>query len=194
MENTADSSLGLAFVPVTPENWADMESLFNSDPICQGCYCMWFRVKRKEFSQMVGRTTREAMKAIVDSGEVPGLLAYSSGEPIGWVSVGPRQSFGVLGRSRILKPVDDQPVWSVVCFFVKPSFRRQGITVALLKEAVAYAGKQGARIIEGYPVDSKNSTLPDPWVYYGLVTAFEKAGFIEIARRSEKRPIMRCVL
>jgi GNAT superfamily N-acetyltransferase len=194
MENKVNGSLDLAFSPVTPEKWADMESLFNSDPICQGCYCMWFRVKRKDFSQMVGRTTREAMKSIVDSGEVPGLLAYSGTEPVGWVSVGPRQSFGVLGRSRLLKPVDDQPVWSVVCFFVTPPFRRQGVTVALLKESVTYAGSQGARIVEGYPVESKNTTLPDPWAYYGLVTAFEKAGFTEAARRSEKRPIMRCFL
>jgi GNAT superfamily N-acetyltransferase len=93
-----------------------------------------------------------------------------------------------------LKPVDEEPVWSVVCFFVARSHRRKGLTVALLKAAVAYAREQGARIVEGYPVEPKQGSMPDVFAYTGLVGAFEKAGFVEVARRSKSRPIMRCVI
>jgi GNAT superfamily N-acetyltransferase len=99
-----------------------------------------------------------------------------------------------LSRSRVLKPVDDQPVWSVVCFFVARSQRHKGLTVKLLKAAVEYARANGARIIEGYPVEPKEGKSPDVFVYTGLFSAFKQAGFSEVLRRSETRPIMRFIL
>jgi GNAT superfamily N-acetyltransferase len=88
------------------------------------------------------------MKKIVDSGEIPGILAYANGKPIGWCSVAPREGFPVLERSRILKRIDEKPVWSVVCFFVAKPFRRNGVTVKLLKAAIEYAKKHKAKISE----------------------------------------------
>jgi GNAT superfamily N-acetyltransferase len=102
-----------------------------------------------------------------------------------------REEFPTLGRSRILKPVDDQPVWSVVCFFVTRGQRRKGLTVQLLKAAIEYARSNGAKIIEGYPVEPRGRKSPDVFVYTGLSSAFKKAGFTELLRRSETRPIMR---
>jgi GNAT superfamily N-acetyltransferase len=94
--------------------------------------------------------------------------------------------------SRILKPVDDRPVWSVVCFFVAKPYRRRGLSTQLLDEAAKYARKRGARIVEGYPVEPKTETRsPDVFVWPGLASAFRKAGFEEVARRSPTRPIMR---
>lgn len=182
---------GIVIEPVTAERWADFESLFGKRGACGGCWCMWWRLKRAQFEKQKGAGNRRAMKRIVDAGGTPGLLAYQDGEPIGWCSVAPRSDFSVLERSRVLAPVDGQPVWSIVCFFIARPYRRQGITVKLLQAAMRYAGQHGARIVEGYPVLPRKGRMPDVFAYTGLVSAFEKAGFREVARRSETRPIMR---
>jgi GNAT superfamily N-acetyltransferase len=180
--------------PLTPERWPDLEQLFGSRGACAGCWCMWFRLKRSTFSAQRGEGNREAFKLIVTSGDVPGLLAYVDGAPVGWCAVAPRDEYPVLERSRVLKRVDDQPVWSVVCFFVAKPFRRKGITVELLKAAVQHALARGARILEGYPVEPKTERLPDTFAYYGTAAAFRHAGFVEVMRRSETRPIMRYLM
>ena len=155
---------------------------------------MWFRLRRSQFIKWKGAGNKRAFKKIVCSGGVPGLLAYQGKDPIGWCSVAPREEFPVLGRSRVLKPVDDRPVWSVVCFFVARGFRRQGMTVELLKAAAKHARKNGAKILEGYPVEARKGVMPDAFAYTGLPGAFLKAGFVEVARRSATRPIMRLEL
>ena len=94
-------------------------------------------------------------------------------------------------NSRILAPVDDQPVWSVTCFFVARPFRRVGVSAQLLKAAVALAAKLGAKIIEGYPVEPRKDPMPDVFAWTGMASAFRKAGFKEVARRAASRPIMR---
>jgi len=143
---------------------------------------------------MKGEGNRLAMKALVESGRVPGILAYSGGVPVGWCSVSPREEFGALARSRVLRPVDDAPVWSVVCFFVGKAHRRRGLTVALLRAAVDYAAAHGAAIVEGYPTEPKKADAPAVFLYTGTVSAFRKAGFVEVARRSTSRPIMRYIV
>jgi len=132
------------------------------------------------------------MKNIVESGPPPGLVAYAHGQPVAWCALAPRETYGVLATSRILKPVDQRPVWSVVCFFVAKPFRQRGLTTKLLDAAAKYARQQGARIVEGYPVEPKvDSRTADVFVWTGLASAFRKAGFEEAARRSPTRPIMR---
>ena len=182
------------FHPLTPERWDDFEVLFGLRGACGGCWCMWWRIKRSDFDQQKGDANRLALGQIVASGEVPGLLAYNSSAgspPVGWCSVAPREAFPALERSRILKRVDGQPVWSVVCFFIAKTYRRQGLTVSLLSAAVEYAHQQGARIVEGYPEDPKKGDIPAPFAFTGLASAFLQAGFVEVLRRSETRPIMR---
>lgn len=181
----------LFFHPVTPERWQDLETLFGPRGACGGCWCMWWRIKRSQFEEQKGPGNRKALKKIVDSGEVPGLLAYADGQPIAWCSVDPRETYPVLERSRILKRVDDKAVWSVVCFVVAKPFRRTGVSAKLLKAAVEYAQEQGARIVEGYPVEPRKTSMPDIFAYHGLSSTFRKVGFVEVARRSETRPIMR---
>jgi GNAT superfamily N-acetyltransferase len=129
-------------------------------------------------------------KSIVDSGTATGLLAYLHGEVVGWVAVEPRPAYPKLEHSRTLKPVDDQPVWSVTCFFVAKKFRKNGFTIELLKAAIEHVRKQGGRIVEGYPVDTKQE-MPAPFIYTGTASAFQQAGFQEVARRSPTRPIFR---
>jgi GNAT superfamily N-acetyltransferase len=152
---------------------------------------MYWRQSRKEFEALHGEPNHQAMKALVDSGAMPGILAYDEATPIGWCSIAPRPEFPTLARSRILQPVDEQPVWSVVCFFVKRGQRRKGLTVQLLTAAVDHARSRGARVVEGYPVEPKNGQAPDTFMYTGLFSAFMQAGFTEVLRRSETRTIMR---
>ena len=179
------------FHPLTPERWADFEKLFGPRGACAGCWCMYWRLTRSQHDQQQGELNRRGIKALVDSGNIPGILAYVDDEPVGWCSIAPRQEFATLARSRILKPVDDQPVWSVVCFFVTRKYRRQGLTIQLLNAAVEYSASKGATIIEGYPVEPKEGKAPDVFVFTGLSSAFKQAGFKEVLRRSETRPIMR---
>jgi GNAT superfamily N-acetyltransferase len=167
-----------------------MVALFGERGACAGCWCMWWRGARADYNKNQGAGNKRRMKRLIDSGVVPGILAYSGGEPVGWCSVGPRESYDALGRSRVLKPIDDKPVWSIVCFFVAKGFRRKGLSVRLIKAAVKYARSRGAKIVEGYPVVPK-AGYPDAWAYPGFVSAFKSAGFSVAKRRSKARPIMR---
>lgn len=155
---------------------------------------MWWRVRRADFEYQFGEGNRQALKQIIDSGQVPGILAYHQGQPIGWCSVAPREAFPVLDRSPVLKRVDDQPVWSIVCFVVARAYRRQGLMSALIRAAVVYAAGQGARIVEAYPILPEESADPRWLVFSGVRSAFERAGFVEVARRSRVRCIMRYVI
>jgi len=152
---------------------------------------MWWRLKRSEFERQKGEGNRKAMKAIVDSGEVPGILAYTGNVPVGWCSVAPRPSFPVLNRSRILKKIDESPVWSIVCFFVDKNYRNKGLSVQLLQAVIEYVKKRGGTVLEGYPVEPKKDKMPAAFAWTGLASAFRKAGFLEVARRSDTRPMMR---
>ncbi|MBN2224851.1 MAG: GNAT family N-acetyltransferase [Deltaproteobacteria bacterium] len=177
--------------PLTPDRWDDFDALFGENRACNGCWCMWWRLTHAEFYAGLGRRNKEAMKRIVDSGEVPGLIAYSGDNPVGWCSVAPRERFGRLNRSPILKRIDDEPVWSVVCFCVHRTARGRGLMRALVSAAVRHAAERGARIVEGYPRDTavKHYSVAD--LYVGTVSLFKAAGFVEAARRSPAKPIMR---
>jgi len=191
MASRANPKLRLRFQPLTPSRWRDLELLFGPRGACAGCWCMWWRMKRSQFKMQKGEKNKKAFKKIVAGREIPGIIAYAGSEPVGWCALAPRESYPLLDNSRVLARVDEEPVWSVTCFFVAKSFRGRGISSLLLKAAVAYARKQGARIIEGYPVEPKKGRMPDPFVYTGLVPSFRSAGFVEVLRRSETRPIMR---
>jgi len=184
----------LVITPLTLENWADFEALFGARGACGGCWCMSWRLPKKEFEKNKGDGNRILMKKMVEEEKIPGLVAYLDGQPAGWCSLGPREDFPVLERSRIFARVDDLPVWSINCFFVAKQHRGKGIPLDLINAAVGFARAQGAEILESYPFDYKEKKLPDPFVWTGICKTFEEAGFREAARRSEKRPVMRYYL
>lgn len=184
-------NLVLEFHPVTKERWPDFATLFGEKGACGGCWCMLWRLTRKEFERQKGAANRQSMKTIVESGEIPGLLAYSEKQPVAWCSVAPRQRFPALERSRVLKKIDDEPVWSISCFFIHKDFRKKGLSVRILEAVITYVKKQGGKIVEGYPVEPKKGKTADVFAWTGLASFFKKAGFVECARRSETRPIMR---
>ena len=152
---------------------------------------MWPRVGGAAFSRGRGAGNRRALRQLVGSGARPGLIAYRGREPVGWCALAPREEYARLERSRVMARVDEEPVWSVVCFFVARSARGSGVTTALLRAAVDHARKRGARIIEGYPLDPGGKRLADAFAWFGLASCFRRAGFKEVARRSKTRPIMR---
>ncbi len=182
------------FFPVTNERWKDFEKLFGEKGACAGCWCMYWRLKQSVLDAQKGNGNKRAMKKIIGSGKIPGILAYSEGEPIGWCSVAPREDFSRLDNSRILKPVDEKSVWSVVCFFIHKDHRKKGLSIALLNAAKKYVKSSGGKILEGYPIEPKKDKMPDAFAWTGISAAFQSAGFKEVARRSETRPIMRFYL
>ena len=182
------------FQPLTPKRWVDFEGLFGPHGATGGCWCMWFRLTQKEFYAQKGEGNRKAMKAIVNSSRVPGILAYHQGHAVGWCSVAPREEFPRLERSRLLKPVDGQRVWSVVCFFVAKEYRRRGVAKRLLKAAVEHVRAHGGSILEGYAVEPKAGKMPDLFAYHGPASLYKSVGFKEVTRRSEIRPIMRFII
>jgi GNAT superfamily N-acetyltransferase len=177
-------------VPLTPARWPDLERLFGEKGACAGCWCMWMRQPLAEFRRLKGEGNRLALRALV-ARRPPGLLAYDAGEPVGWVAVAPRGEYLRLGNSRVLEPVPGERVWAAPCFFVKPSHRGRGLTAALLEAAAAFAGRKGARCIEGYPTTNRAQRQPPAFVHTGFESTFRRAGFAEIARRSPTRPILR---
>jgi len=194
MKTKQAKSIKLEFHPVTIKHWADFETLFGAKGACGGCWCMLWRLTRKEFERQKGEANRLAMKTIVESGEIPGLLAYSGKHPVAWCSVAPRERFPALGRSRVLKKLDDEPVWSISCFFIHRDYRKKGLSGRILEAVIKYVKEQGGKIVEGYPVEPKKGKTADVFAWTGLASFFKKAGFVESARHSETRPIMRYYL
>jgi GNAT superfamily N-acetyltransferase len=184
----------LTFAPLTADRWSDVERLFGERGACGGCWCMAWRLPRARWEQQKGDANRAAFRRVVEEGPLPGILAYSGGQPVGWCAVAPREAYLHLERSRVLRRIDPAPVWSVSCVFVAKPYRRSGVSVAMLRAAAEFARAQGAGILEGYPVEPYSRAMPDPFAWTGTVSAFRAAGFVEVARGSPKRPIMRCAL
>lgn len=181
----------LTFHPLTAARWDDAVSLFGPRGACAGCWCMAWRLPYAQYQARKGAGNRRLLRRRVQAGSPPGVLAYVDGKPAGWCSIAPREEFTFLSRSRVLSPVDTEAVWSVSCFFIARQYRRMGITVPLLRAAVELARKQGARIVEGYPVDPHHGKLPGAFMWTGVPKTFLHTGFKEVARRSKTRPVMR---
>ena len=184
-------ALTLAFHPLTPDRWTDLERLFGPRGAYAGCWCMWWRCSRREFSANGNEGNRRQFRAIVQSGAVPGLLAYDADEPVGWCSVAPRDSYPSLLRSRTLRSDDDPPRWSIVCLFVARPWRGRGVSRALVHAAVDHVRDAGGRLIEAYPTEPAGRRLAPVSSYMGTPEMFSSARFRVYSRPSASRVIMR---
>lgn len=181
----------LRIEPATPDRWDDLVAVFGERGEASRCWCTFFRLPRAEWAARDRGTNREQLRGLVADGREPGLIAYADGEPAGWVSVAPREDFlPHLERTRVLRPAPGDGVWSVLCFVVRPGFRRRGIAAALLDAAVDFARERGARAVEGHPIDDSRRDVLAWEAYVGVASMFAGAGFTEIDRRGV-RPVYR---
>jgi GNAT superfamily N-acetyltransferase len=179
--------------PLNAETWLDLERLFDlaGGSIVRGCWCMYYRRSGPvSASARAGEENKRQLRAVVDSGIVPGLVGYVDGAPAGWISLGPREDYAKLRRSPIMKPVDDAQVWSIVCTYVAKVYRGQGVQHRLLAAAIDHAREQGVRTLEAYPVD-KPGRSHDDFMFFGSRSLYERAGFTAVVRRSPTRLVMR---
>lgn len=186
----------LTVLAATPDRWPDLETVFAARGCSQArsCWCMAYRRSRTREPLPTGMRRADAnraeLKALVEAGRTPGLIAYRGSAPVGWVSLAPREAFATLRRSPVMKPVDEQTVWSIVCFVVPSAHRGQGVARTLLSGAIAHAREHGATIIEAYPVD-KADRSGDEQMWFGAKSMYDRAGFREVARRKPARPLVR---
>jgi GNAT superfamily N-acetyltransferase len=185
--------------PATAERWADLEALFGSTGACGGCWCMFWRLPSGQFQDQRGAENQAALLVLAASDMPPGVLAYADDRAIGWCAIGRRTDFVRLARSRNLRPIDEQPVWSIVCFFVAKPYRRRGVSLAQINGAVQFARAHGAQIVEAYPLDLQapryaGQRLSGAAGYEGSSSAFQTAGFREVKRASATQLIMRYVI
>jgi GNAT superfamily N-acetyltransferase len=176
--------------PATPDRWADLEMVFGPSGGAYGCWCMFFRMRRKDFQSRKAAENKRDMKSLVESGAEPGLIAYVDGVPAAWVSLDRRENLPLLVHSTKIKPVDDKPVWSIVCFVVHKDFRRRGLMARLIEAAVDYIRVHGGTTAEAYPIEPDRPLKGDAG-YTGIASAFLAAGFREVGRTTSGRPIVR---
>ena len=170
---------GMEIVPLTPDRWDDVAALFAEGGDPKTCWCMYWRVRSRDWSFASAAESRAGLRALVDESRdpAPGLLACEDGPAVGWVSVAPREDYRRLVNSRVRPKLDDVPVWSIVCFVVSRTARGRGLTTRLLDAAMDYARAHGAPALEAYPVDAGAGRVPAAVGYTGLLSTFLAAGF-----------------
>lgn len=190
--------------PLTSQRVLDLAALFEQGGDPKWCWCAYFRVRGRDWTNSTAADNRDVLEAAVDTGaaqdRTPGLVAYQGQEAVGWVSLGPRGDYERLAFSRVLAPIDDTAVWSIVCFVVGRRSRGQGVATTLLEAAIDYARAHGATTLEAYPVEvAEGQRIPSANAYHGTLSMFERAGFTVAERRrsnatSPVRPIVRLIL
>ena len=182
----------LTFEPLTKTNWNKFVLLFGNKGACGNCWCMYYRLPKSDYQE--GKTddgNKDAMKELVWENKPTGVLGFYEGQAIAWCAFAPREDFIKLENSRVHKRIDDKAVWSIPCFFIDKNFRRQGVSVELLKGVIKYAREVGIKIIEAYPTTPTQEKLADSFAWIGLYKSFERAGFEIVDRTSQNRPMVR---
>ena len=195
MENESIISNELTVEPLSKKNWGKFIELFGVKGACGNCWCMYYRLSKSDFQEgKIDEGNKNAMKELVWNNQPAGLMALYEGRAIAWCAFAPREDFSKLGRSRVHKRIDDKAVWSIPCFFIHKDFRRQGVSVKLLKGVIQYAKENRIKIVEAYPTIPTKDILPDTFAWIGLYKSFERAGFEILDRTSKNRPMVRYYL
>lgn len=185
--------MNLRYELLTLKTWPLLQALFGPKGACGGCWCMTWRLNNKEYQLQKGEGNKKSFHQLIKTGKPLGVLGFFEGKPVGWCSVSPRDSLVRMENSRLLKRIDQQPVWSISCLYLDKNFRRQGLATGLIKAARDYAFEQGAPVVEAYPMIPKKNNMPAVFAWVGFEKSFRKAGFQVVAKPSDTRLIMRCV-
>ena len=173
--------------PLTPELWPALEDLFGVQGPVSRCWCMYWRLGN-DYRKRLPEANKAAFCELVEAGPPPGLLAFDSDMAVGWCQLTPREALPWLDRAWRLKRVDEAPVWSLSCFYIRKGYRKRGVTSALIAAAIDTAKQAGASALEAYPLDGD---LTPSSSHTGYATTFARAGFKVVARHIPSRPIMR---
>jgi GNAT superfamily N-acetyltransferase len=178
--------------PLTPDLWPQLEELFGAVGACNGCWCMYWRIG-SAYAARPRDENRKAFRSVVKKGPPPGILLFSGEIPVGWVQVTPRTALPKLATARFTRAVDDKPVWSISCFFVRKGWRGKGVMTALVDAAVKYAKKAKAPALEAYPTSTAEKRS-NSGMFTGIAAPLERAGFKTVARPAPHRPTLRLEL
>jgi GNAT superfamily N-acetyltransferase len=185
----------IAIHDATPDRWPDVVTVMGTRGDPSRCWCQFFRIAGAGWDRATAPAMRDALHGQVRGDVPPGVLAFRDDEPVGWCAVAPRGSYARLGRSTVAQATDDGPgVWAVTCFVVRVGHRRKGVASALLAGALDLAGRHGATVVEGYPVDAAARKASSAELYHGPLSVFLDAGFAEVARPSAARAVVRLTL
>ena len=186
-----EKNINLRFDSLTSSNWKQFEELIGEKGGCGNCWCMFFRIPYKAFQANKPDGNKKLMKQLVNKGLPQGLIASMNNEPVGWIALAPREDYMKLANTRVFKPIDDKPVWSITCFFIKKGFRRMGLSQQLIKGAVDFAKRKKIKTLEAYPAIPYNEKVPHPFLWVGVLSSFIKNGFKIVRQSSKSRAMVR---
>jgi GNAT superfamily N-acetyltransferase len=184
----------LKFDPLTSANWKVFETLMGEKGGCGNCWCMYFRLTYKNFQENKPDGNKKLMKQLVNKGLPQGLIASLNKEPVGWIAMAPREDYMRIENSRSFKRIDDKPVWSITCFFIKKEFRHNGLSRQLIKGALDFAKKEKIKILEAYPAIPYAPKVPHPFLWVGVLSSFIKNGFSIVRQNIKSRALVRIEL
>jgi len=184
----------LSFASLSSANWKEFETLMGEKGGCGNCWCMYFRLPYKDFQANKPDGNKKLMKQLVNKGMPQGLIASMNKEPVGWIALAPREDYMRMGNSRSFKRIDDKPVWSITCFFIKKEFRHRGLSRELIKGAVDFAKKKKIKTLEAYPAIPYAEKVPHPFLWVGVLSSFIKNGFSIVQQNSKSRAMVRIEL
>ncbi len=181
--------MDLTISPLTAALWPALEDLFGKAGASNGCWCMYWRIGPR-YQDRPREENKHDLQRLAASGQPPGLLAFDRDVPAGWCELARRTDLAWLAHARYLEPVDDLPVWSIPCFYVRRSHRGRGVMGALIEAAAGAVSAAGAPALEAYPVDT---AVPGHTrnLFPGVASLFAEHGFRVVARRKPDRPVMR---
>ena len=190
--NEIKSSLKLQ--PLTVNNWHLFEEVMGEKGGCGGCWCMYFRMPSTEFSKDKYEGHKKRMYDLVKAAKPTGLIATYNKRAVGWIAFAPREDYIRIENSRAFKRIDDKPVWSITCFFIKKEFRKMGLSEQMVKGIVDYARKKKIKTLEAYPAIPYSDKVPPPFLWVGILSAFTKNGFEVVQQNGKSRAMVRlCV-
>jgi hypothetical protein len=184
----------LSFASLSSANWKEFETLMGEKGGCGNCWCMYFRLPYKDFQANKPDGNKKLMKQLVNKGMPLGLIASINNEPVGWIALAPREDYMRMENSRSFKRIDDKPVWSITCFFIKKGFRHVGLSSELIKGAVDLAKKKKIKTLEAYPAIPYAEKVPHPFLWVGVLSSFIKNGFSIVQQNSKSRAMVRIEL